>query len=43
LLSISFSVAAEHVRHFQFRAFHAPRCSEVLGCSGCRLYRHWAR
>ena len=33
LLSIGFSVAAEHVRHFQPRTVHAAS-SEVLRCGG---------
>jgi len=33
LPSVGFSVAAEHVRHFQLRTVHAAS-SEVLRCGG---------
>ena len=39
VLSMSLSVAAEHVRHFQLRTVHASRRSEVLRRGGCWLYR----
>src|SRR5436190_9398878 len=37
ILPVSFAVLAEDIRHFQFRAFHEPRRSEVLRRSGTRL------
>ena len=43
LLSISFSVAAEHVRHFQLRTVHAARRSEVLRRGGCGLNGYGTR
>ena len=43
LLSISFSVAAEHVRHFQFRTVHAWRLSETLRSGWLRFNRDGMR
>ena len=43
LLTISFSVAAEHVRHFELRTVHAARCLEVLRRSGRGFNRYGTR
>jgi len=37
ILSISFAIATEHVRHFHLGAVHRPDCSEVLWNRVCRL------
>ena len=37
LLTIGFAVAAEDVRHFELRAIHRARRSEVLGWCGLGL------
>jgi hypothetical protein len=34
LLSISFSVTAEHIRHFQLRTIHGPGAQKCTGVAG---------
>jgi hypothetical protein len=43
LFAVSFAIAAEHVRHFQLRAFHEPRRSKMLRRRGLGLKGNGAR
>jgi hypothetical protein len=43
LFSVGFAVAAEDIRHFQLRAIHGPRRSEVLRRGGLGVCRNGSR